>query len=121
MAPKPASSQVRVARCNGLVSTFAKTDPASRSPRRTALRSPRSVSGRSVRPVCWPLIVHAVSPWRARYSAGSGWLMTWPSPIGVGVLLGCLAVLLQDARGLAFFGQRFHGFQPHVKLPVVAE
>ncbi len=28
--------------------------------------SPSSVRGRSVRPVCWPLRLHSVSPWRTR-------------------------------------------------------
>ena len=51
-APKPASSQVRAARCNGLVKTLAKTSPRSSAPRARALRSRRSVKGRSVRPVC---------------------------------------------------------------------
>ncbi len=37
-----------------------------RCPSWLALRSPRSVSGRSVSPVCWPDRLHAVSPWRAR-------------------------------------------------------
>src|SRR5262249_36338072 len=70
-APKPASSQVRVARCKGLVHTWAKVIPRNRSASRRALRSPRLVSGRSVRPVCWPESVHAVSPCRARYTMGS--------------------------------------------------
>lgn len=63
---KPASSQVRVARCNGLENTFAKLTPRSRSLDLRALRSPRSVSGRAVSPVCWPESDHAVSPCRAR-------------------------------------------------------
>ena len=40
--------------------------PGAHRPATRALASPRSVSGRSVRPVCWPERLHAVSPWRAR-------------------------------------------------------
>ena len=50
-----------MARCNGLVNTLAKVTPRSRFSSRRALRSPRSVSGRSVSPVCWPERVQAVS------------------------------------------------------------
>ena len=64
--PKPVNSQVRRARCKGLVKTRAKVKPASRCPSWRALRSPRSVNGRSVLPVCWPETVQAVSPCRAR-------------------------------------------------------
>src|SRR5262249_41274176 len=63
--PKPANSQVRLARCNALVNTLVKVSPFNRSPRRRALRSPRSVSGKSVIPVCWPERLQAVSPCRA--------------------------------------------------------
>src|SRR5262249_39098407 len=70
-AAKPASSQVRNARRRGLVNTRANVSPFSRSPRRRALRSPRSVSGMSVSPVCCPVRVQAVSPCRARYVTGS--------------------------------------------------
>jgi hypothetical protein len=57
------------------VNTPANVSPFSRSPSRRALRSPRSVSGRSVRPVCCPVIVQAVSPCLATYVMGSGSLM----------------------------------------------
>ena len=65
-SPKPASSPVRRARWSGLTMTFVNDIPRSRSPRLRALRSPRSVSGMSVRPVCWCESVQAVSPCRAR-------------------------------------------------------
>src|SRR5256884_7353343 len=42
------------ARCRGLVKTFAKVKPLRRSPSPRAVCSPCSVSGRSVKPVCWP-------------------------------------------------------------------
>src|SRR6185369_2853943 len=48
----------------GLVYTFAKFIPSSRWPSFCALDSPPSVNGISLRPVCWPVIVQAVSPWR---------------------------------------------------------
>ena len=69
-APKPANSQVRAARCNGLVKTCAKASPASRCPSRRAFLSPRSVNGKSVSPVCWPVRLQAVSPCRAKYTDG---------------------------------------------------
>ena len=65
-AAKPDNSQVCRARLSGLVKTRAKERPASRFPSRRALISPQSVSGKSVVPVCWPVRLHAVSPWRAR-------------------------------------------------------
>ena len=64
--PKAGQSQVRAARCKGLVKTLAKASPRSRCPRARALRSPRSVKGRSVRPVCCPERLQAVSPCRVR-------------------------------------------------------
>jgi hypothetical protein len=66
-------------RCKGLVNTLAKVRPSRRAPSLRAFASPRSVSGRSVRPVCWPVIVHAVSPWRARYTIGKVSLTPAPS------------------------------------------
>ena len=39
-----------------------ENQPRQPFPSRRALRSPRSVSGRSVRPVCWPVRLQAVSP-----------------------------------------------------------
>jgi hypothetical protein len=74
-APNPASSQVRTARCKGLVNTLANVMLFRRSPSRRALRSPFEVNGKSVRPVCCPERLHAVSPCRARYTAGSASLM----------------------------------------------
>src|SRR5262249_14593915 len=68
---KPANSQVLTARCNGLEKTLAKVNPRNRSPRARALRSPRSVKDKSVRPVCWPDKLQAVSPCLASYMTGS--------------------------------------------------
>ena len=70
-SPSPASSHVRRARCNGLVSTRRVVD-VRRSPARTgaeqagARRSPSALSGMSVRPVWRRSTVHSVSPWRMR-------------------------------------------------------
>src|SRR5262245_19224118 len=50
---------------HGLVNTLVKGSPFNRSPSRAALRSPPSVSGKSVIPVCWPERLQAVSPCRA--------------------------------------------------------
>ena len=60
------SSAVRRARCSGLDKIRSTRRPAKREPSSRAARSPDSVSGRSVRPVCCPVSVHAVSPWRTR-------------------------------------------------------
>src|SRR5260370_13650819 len=46
-----------------------------RPPSCRALPSPFNVKGKSVRPVCWPERLHAVSPCRARYTTGSASLM----------------------------------------------
>ena len=62
----PPAHKSCIARCNGLVNTLLKLSPFKRSPSRRALRSPRSVNGRSVSPVCWPERLHAVSPCLAR-------------------------------------------------------
>ena len=45
---------------------FGELEPWSRSPSWRACCSPRSVSGKSVRPVCWPERLQAVSACRAR-------------------------------------------------------
>ena len=73
--PKPANSHVRTARFRGLVNTFAKVKPSNREPKLCALSSPRSVRGKSVRPVCWPERLHAVSPCLARQMIGRTALM----------------------------------------------
>ena len=48
--PKPANLHVCIARRKGLVYTLSNVIPASRSPSRRALNSPRSVRGKSVSP-----------------------------------------------------------------------
>ena len=52
-------------RCSGLTKTRSKARPRSRW-QAPALSSPRPVRRKSVRPVCWRVIVHSVSPCRAR-------------------------------------------------------
>ena len=64
--PNPASSAVRRARCKGLVKTCGKLRPRSRSPQAFGVALAALVRGMSVRPVCWPETVQAVSPCRAR-------------------------------------------------------
>ena len=51
---------------SGQLTCFSGVSPLRRSPSRSAFASPRLVSGKSVRPVCWPVIVQAVSPCLAR-------------------------------------------------------
>ena len=62
-------SHVRNARRKGLVNTRGNVSPFGRSPSRRVLHSPRSVSGRSVSPVCCPMTVMtspcAAGMWRA--------------------------------------------------------
>ena len=53
---------VSAARARGLVRTSANEGPRRRSPSATAWVLPVSVSGMFVRPVCWPLRDHSVSP-----------------------------------------------------------
>ena len=84
----PANSQVRTARFSGLVNTFAKVKSRNRRPKLCALSSPRSVRGKSVRPVCWPERLHAVSPCLARQTIGRTPLMVsslQPRPPGTSV------------------------------------
>ena len=69
--PESASSQVRVARRSGLVNARTNVRPARRSRSRSASRSPSSARGRSVRPVCRPLALQSVWPWRTRKTFGS--------------------------------------------------
>src|SRR5262249_25447607 len=69
-SPKPARAHVFEARCKGLVNTRAKENRRSRPPSSRARASPRSFSGRSVRPVRCRESVQAVSPCRARNSLG---------------------------------------------------
>jgi hypothetical protein len=75
---QPANSDVRTARFRGLVNTFAKVKPSNREPKLCALSSPHSVRGKSVRPVCWPERLHAVSPCLARQMIGRTALMVSP-------------------------------------------
>src|SRR5208282_1175508 len=65
--------------CSGLVKTRSNFMPWSRSLKPRALRSPSWVSGMSVRPVCLPLALHSVSPWRTRVTLGS-----MAAPVGIG-------------------------------------
>src|ERR1043166_2388394 len=80
----PASRAVVCARPIGLASTRANFLPARSLPSALACRSPLGVSAMLVRPVCWPLLLHSVSPCRTsqiRRSAirpafpgsGTGW------------------------------------------------
>src|SRR5262249_13314572 len=62
LSPKPASSQVSLARCMGLHRTSSNAVLASTGLIRSANLRPLSVSGMSVVPVCCPLKLHAVSP-----------------------------------------------------------
>jgi hypothetical protein len=66
----------------GLVNTFAKVKASNREPKLWALSSPRSVRGKSVRPVCWPERLHAVSPCLARQMIGRTALMVSPLQLG---------------------------------------
>jgi hypothetical protein len=49
-----------------LLRSQAELSSFNRSPSRRELRSPRSVNGKSLSPVCWPDRLHAVSPCLAR-------------------------------------------------------
>ena len=53
-SPKPASAQVLRALCDGLDQTADTERPESRGASARAAASPFSVSGISLRPVCWP-------------------------------------------------------------------
>ena len=64
-----AISHVSRARCIGLVYTAANRSPRKNSRSAPARRRPSSVSGISVRPVCAPLRLHAVSPCRISQSS----------------------------------------------------
>lgn len=66
---RPVKSRVRPALCRGLVKPRLCLTARSRSPSSRASFSPCSVSGMSVRPVCWPESDHAVSPWRNEVKA----------------------------------------------------
>ena len=54
------SSAVRIARLSGLLSTATRRRWASLGASALAATSPASVSGMSVRPVCWPDMLHSV-------------------------------------------------------------
>lgn len=60
---EPCSAQ---ARCRGLASTRPKCSAWSAYFKDFVCLSPISVNGRSVIPVCWPVRLQAVSPWRTR-------------------------------------------------------
>src|SRR5262249_45162532 len=75
------SSWSWAARASTSIPTLANVRPRSRSPSWWALRSPRSVSGRSVSPVCWPVRLQAVSPCLARQTICSSSLMILPLPL----------------------------------------
>src|SRR2546430_829490 len=100
-------------------------NPSTSSPGSTtgALPLTQNEPGRSISSNTWRsssrTVGFMVAPWLVGRAARGVCLP--PLPAGVGVLLGRLAVLLQDARQLAALAGRVDALQLDVEPPVVAE
>src|ERR1700752_5082489 len=102
--PRPLSVHVSRARCSGLESTSANDSRASRGRSRVARRRPRSVSGMSVVPVCWPLRLQVVSPCRMAKTRNTSDTSVRPASGGVASAAPAAVMLANERDGLVAGG-----------------